>query len=710
MGINRALKFVRNVLRASKGWLAFAFVCFAGETILIQAVHAQSGNVPPVAAVYHGEKQYNGFRVNAMYDAWTYGDIVFYAPPGNVTQEMANQWLAWYAHVDDLYRAVVPRTDTDFDLGFRDNDPHFGRKKVLAMVTESCGAGCGSKTRAEAVGILEPAVADPYDFTHHWILFYEMGRGGVDETFDLKANWPVQQYFLPHLMASLAFHSIGGMEGLLRDVPGEIYTALDRWEQSGNQYVDFFVDQNQTWFDPAGFFPLSLNILLRIAVETDYQTVREILDNISDYLSSPRIETSVEAMCLFQEAVNDATNSEYADRLVDNWGMPACDILVEPSSLSEFSSDLQNEGSGKCISNNIFNAPRLAQDSCNGSDEQQFFEVAGSNGFRLQLSNTDECLEDGYGGGLVNLWRCSDVPHMTFNWDEGRLRSNFSDLCVTVNEGKSSRGARMHMEPCTDSAFQRFNSIPPAPAASGYAIQNIGSNRCLDQPGDQDGNGGNVHQWDCASGSDNQYFKVLPGNGGFSLELQHSGKCLDATGENISQGDCNGGDNQVFNWDGAQLRLKNSDQCVSLASDFSENGTNVIVDSCKNSSSQRFRAIDQDDSPELVSRLSIGNASVHEADGYASVELSLDRPLNRNQSVFVYTQPKTAVNGTDFYGIAQTLEFAAGTTTLNVQVPIIDDSEPESYEYFSIHVKVPILDDLAIARRNGQINIFNDDF
>lgn len=78
--------------------------------------------------------------------------------------------------------------------------------------------------------------------------------------------------------------------------------------------------------------------------------------------------------------------------------------------------------------------------------------------------------------------------------------------------------------------------------------------------------------------------------------------------------------------------------------------------------------------------------------------------------MLVYTQAKTAVNGTDFYGIARTVEFAAGTTTLDVQVPIIDDNAPESYEYFSIHVRVPKLDDLTIARRNGQINIFNGDF
>lgn len=55
---------------------------------------------------------------------------------------MAN---AWYARVDELYRTVVPRTDAEFELVYRGNDPNFGRKKVIAFAEDSCGVGCGNK-------------------------------------------------------------------------------------------------------------------------------------------------------------------------------------------------------------------------------------------------------------------------------------------------------------------------------------------------------------------------------------------------------------------------------------------------------------------------------------------------------------------------------------------------------------------------------------
>jgi len=111
-----------------------------------------------------------------------------------------------------------------------------------------------------------------------------------------------------------------------------------------------------------------------------------------------------------------------------------------------------------------------------------------------------------------------------------------------------------------------------------------------------------------------------------------------------------------------------------------------------------------------ISQIRIGDATVFENTGIATVELTLDQPLNRDQSVLVYTQPKTAINGQDFYGLAQRVEFPAGTLSQKVDVQIIDDDVPERYEYFSIHLQIPPLEDLKIQRKNGQINVFNDDF
>ncbi|MEM7271650.1 MAG: hypothetical protein AAF547_01100 [Actinomycetota bacterium] len=143
--------------------------------------------------------------MSEQYDAWTHGDLVLYTPPGRVTQEMANQWLAWQATTDAILRTLIGDDET-FDSKYRSNDPHFGRKKVIATPHESCGAGCGNKQIAEGVGIIDAMVAEPGNFEHQWILFYEQARGGRDEVFDLSASWPREQYVLPHLVAALTFY------------------------------------------------------------------------------------------------------------------------------------------------------------------------------------------------------------------------------------------------------------------------------------------------------------------------------------------------------------------------------------------------------------------------------------------------------------------------------------------------------------------------
>lgn len=427
---------------------------------------AQSSSVPPVEATYHGIKPFQGFAVSGDYDAWTYGDIAFYAPPGRVTQEMANQWLAWYARVDELYRIVVPRTDAEFELVFRGNDPNFGRKKVIAFAEDSCGAGCGNKGQAETVwSTLDAAVADPYDFTHHWILFYEMGRGGGNESFDYRANWPVDQIMLPHLMASFAYYDLGGMDALLSEVDGsggtprKIWLDMDNWQADGHKYVEYFTDQNQTWFDPNGYFPITPGIIQRIGVEQGLEAVNRVFDNISDYPASASYESATDAMCDFQEAVNEATNGQYADKMVNDWGLPSCGVRVEPPSPATYAGDIRNEGSSKCIDREVGVYAQLSQETCNGSEAQRLIEVPVDGGFLLQFENSDQCVEDGYGGGAVNQWRCSTVPHMTFNWDGGRLRSNFSGLCMTVSDERVNSGARLRMEACSDSPFQRFNAL-----------------------------------------------------------------------------------------------------------------------------------------------------------------------------------------------------------------------------------------------------------
>lgn len=611
---------------------------------------AQSSTLPPVDATYHGLQQFYGFRVDAEYDAWTYGDIAFYAPPGRVTQEMANQWLAWYARADELYRMVVPRTDEEFDLAFRSNDHNFGRKKIIAFVEDSCGAGCGNKGQAETTVNLDLAIADPYNYTYHWTLFYEMGRGGGAEPFDYRAHWPNQTYYLPHLMAGLVYYDFGGMEGLLQEldgsqgVPGNMWRDLDNWSADGYQYVDYFTDQEQTWFDPNGYFPITTSILQRIAVEQGLETLNQILDNIADRPASKSFDTATEAMCAFQSAINEATTA-YADRLVNEWGMPSCDGLPIPPSHASYAGDIRNDGSGMCI-DRLIGTTQMSQGPCNGSEEQRLVEVPVDGGFLLQFENSNECVEDGYGGGTVNLWTCNPNPWMTFNWDEGRLRSNYSNLCMTISDERVNSGARLRMEPCSNSIFQKFNTtttsvsplwsscqamsdalgthhnvtwgsataedqawwiangcntqpsstaptptptpVPPTPTAMPatleYALQNEGSGKCVDIPTDR---GTNVTQVNCSGGTD-QIVQEVSANGGFMLQSLNSDQCLDVSGTNILMWTCHGGDNQIFNWDGAQLRSKANDQCISIAGGSLNVGANVQTESCDNRPAQRF--------------------------------------------------------------------------------------------------------------------------
>lgn len=113
--------------------------------------------------------------------------------------------------------------------------------------------------------------------------------------------------------------------------------------------------------------------------------------------------------------------------------------------------------------------------------------------------------------------------------------------------------------------------------------------------------------------------------------------------------------------------------------------------------------------PSQPAEVRITGASVRENDTTADVLISLNRALDSDVEVLAYTVPKTAVNGTDFYGFAKRVKFAAGTVSQTVSVQIIDDDEVERYEYFNVNIHVSDNDSLRIAKRVAQINVFNDD-
>ena len=660
---------------------------------------AAAGNVAPVQATYHGVKPYDTISVGTLeYDAWTYGDIVFYSPPGMVTQDMANQWLAWYATTDDILRTLIG-DDEHFEGRFRRNDRNFGKVKVIGTPPDSCGAGCGNKQIAEGVGIIDKMVAEPNNYDHHWILFYEQARGGVDESFDLAASWPREAYHLPHLIAALTYYEIGGIDGVQRGVPGDIYNGLQKWADLDRQYVDQFVEREQRWFDdqhPDGsyIYPPQTSMLLHIGLDEGYDTLAQALRNLGQYPDNFMYSSSTDAMCDWQAAINDATGNRYADRMVNEWGMPGgCTYDIgQSSSSADHPNDLRFEASGLCIEPDYKpNSGLLGHYPCDGSADQQFSIVNDRDDgtFSVALGADGGCL-DASGRRLV-VWSCHGADNQMWQWNGDQLQQPDSDLCITANIGARWGGGLLSLESCADSPAQRINTngptvlevppvtplpeepvepptteapapttpevseqaapeatepphagtpttaseppetvdqpetspsppqtVPPAtvkpptpidpPISTGptpeadptpetdaeaapggtFALVNVGSGKCVDQPWSLL-DGGNVIQWRCAGHTaSNQLFNATEGDGGFTLQFVHSNRCLDEWRGDFYQFACHAGEFQLFSWNGAQLQAQGSGMCVTVVEASLDNGAEVRPEPCVNSPAQQF--------------------------------------------------------------------------------------------------------------------------
>lgn len=424
---------------------------------------AAAGNVAPVEATYHGVLPYNTFSVGQLqYDAWTYGDIVFYSPPGMVTQEMANQWLAWYATTDDILRALT-NNDALFEDRFRGNDPNFGWRKVIGTPPDSCGAGCGNKTQAEGVGIIDAMVADPDNFEHHWILFYEQARGGRDAAFDLSASWPRENYVLPHLVAALTFYEIGGMPGLERGVPGDIYNGLQDWIDWDTPWVEQFVEREQRFFTdqyPNGdyIYPPAVGIYLHIAVDDGYEAVASIFHELRSYPDNLRYDDSTQAICDFRAAINDGTNNRYDAVGVDDWGLPAeCSYdMGQGQSVDSYPNDLRFSLSGQCA-DPLFkpNTAIVGLFPCNGSPEQQVtFVDIGDDKFRIEFGDDAGCFDEG-SPQFVIVWGCHGQSQQHFQIEGNTIQAVGSERCVTARPENRWGGGLLTLEPCAGSPEQQ---------------------------------------------------------------------------------------------------------------------------------------------------------------------------------------------------------------------------------------------------------------
>ncbi|MDQ1304827.1 MAG: hypothetical protein QG671_655 [Actinomycetota bacterium] len=142
--------------------------------------------------------------------------------------------------------------------------------------------------------------------------------------------------------------------------------------------------------------------------------------------------------------------------------------------------------------------------------------------------------------------------------------------------------------------------IALAPSASAsytyYDVIARHSGRCLDVAEVSTATGANVYQWDCWGGQNQQWrFKNL-GNGYYQVIVAHSGKCLDVSGVgtgdgvNVQQWDCLSDQlNQQwrlsfftsangYNW--YKIVARHSGKCLDVTGENTGNGANVQQWTC----------------------------------------------------------------------------------------------------------------------------------
>ena len=121
-------------------------------------------------------------------------------------------------------------------------------------------------------------------------------------------------------------------------------------------------------------------------------------------------------------------------------------------------------------------------------------------------------------------------------------------------------------------------------------LRGVGSNRCLDVPGQSTTNGTLLQIWDCNGGANQQWTALSNG------ELQvYGNKCLDvpnhatAAGTRVEIWDCNGGANQqwTLNSNGTVVG-RESGLCLDVTGAGTANGTAVEIWTCNGGSNQQW--------------------------------------------------------------------------------------------------------------------------
>jgi hypothetical protein len=131
------------------------------------------------------------------------------------------------------------------------------------------------------------------------------------------------------------------------------------------------------------------------------------------------------------------------------------------------------------------------------------------------------------------------------------------------------------------------------PSGDTGELRGVGSNRCLDVPGQTTQAGTQLQIWDCWGGSNQQWTRTAAGE--LTVYSGGSLRCLDAEGNGTSNGTaviiwtCHGGNNQRWNFNSnGTISSVQSGLCLDVFEAGTANGSEAILWSCHGGSNQQW--------------------------------------------------------------------------------------------------------------------------
>ncbi|WP_179957574.1 basic secretory protein-like protein [Exilibacterium tricleocarpae] len=147
------------------------------------------------------------------------------------------------------------------------------------------------------------------------------------------------------------------------------------------------------------------------------------------------------------------------------------------------------------------------------------------------------------------------------------------------------------------------NGVGPVVTGT-FALQALHSGKCLDVADRSPSRGGNIVQWDCNQGENQQWELRDRGNNQIDLQARHSSQCLAvrpgsgdrSDGQNIEQQSCDGSTGRRFgiiDYGNNIVALQNvgSGKCVDVEGARTGDGANILQWGCHGNSNQKFRLL-----------------------------------------------------------------------------------------------------------------------